>query len=66
MGDLLVELDQVSDVDVAVVFLEQRIFAQLVSVGKGVSLQRSAEGSSYPKDMLEGTRRSPWEVEYLI
>ena len=39
VGNLLVELDQVADVDIAVVFFEERIFAQLVS-GEMVSLMR--------------------------
>jgi hypothetical protein len=32
MGNLLVELYQVADIDIAVIFLEKRILAQLVSV----------------------------------
>lgn len=32
MGDFLVELDQVPNVDIAVVFFKERIFPQLVSV----------------------------------
>lgn len=36
VSDLFVELDQVANVYVAVVFLEQRILAQLVSVDEAI------------------------------